>query len=105
MVRKKRRYVDKQIDKVKLVIYAMIAIAFIGSILGLSNESMRTIFEFLISVLIGIILSMIAGSIVESITGDYLKKVMLNIEILGFNISISFFIIVTVIVKIWLFGF
>ena len=102
---KRRSYVDEQMDKVHLIIYAMIAIALIGSLLGLSNESMNLIFELLTSIMVGIILSMVAGTIVESITGEHLKKIMINIEIFGFNISITMFIIVTIIVKILLFGF
>jgi hypothetical protein len=92
-------------DKVRIILYVIILVAIAGAVFGLSQNLTNWIIGLLVSILIGVVLSAVAGSIVEAFTGDFLKKIFLNVNIYGdFSISISVFAIVTFIVKISLFG-
>ena len=92
-------------DKTKLILLVIILVAVGGSYLGLSTDTINWINELLISMLIGLFLSAVVGSIIEAFTRDFLKTIFLNIPIFGdFSISISAFAIATFIVKVWLFG-
>jgi len=73
-------------------------------LLNVPAELTNSIIEWLVGVFVGSLFSFVAGALVEAFSGDLLKKIALNIEILGFEFSITAFAIVTFIVKIWLFG-
>lgn len=92
-------------EKLKLIILIIVFVAIIGTYLGLSSGTINWIIEWLISIFIGLLLSAVAGSLVEAFTSNFLKVIFLNIPIYGdFSISISAFTIATFIVKILLFG-
>ena len=106
MARKKKNDKnDNLANKIIAFIFLIAVVSIVGSYLGLSNETIETINQFIISFMIGFVFSTISGWIVESFTGDFLKKITLTIHIYkGFSISISVFFITTFIVKILLFG-
>ena len=94
----------KDEEKLSLIISIIIIVVVAGALLGISAETIEKIVELLVSVFIGILLSMVAGSLVQAFTGNILKKILLPINIKGFKFSISVFVIVTFIVKVLLFG-
>jgi uncharacterized protein involved in response to NO len=61
--------------------------------------------QLLIIAIVGTVFSLVAGAIVEAFTQDWLKTIAPNIEIRGFEFSITAFAVVTSMVKVWLFGF
>ena len=95
----------KDIDRLQSMIVLIVIIGVISAILGIPNEIAEQITYWLISIFIGILLSGMAGLLVEAFTGDILKGILIPIEIKGIKFSISAFFIVTFIVKILLFGF
>ncbi len=84
---------------------AIIAVSLFGAYIGISNNTIQLINEWIISLMVGFILSFVSGTIVEAFSGNFLKKMLLNIPVykdISFSISAS--TIVTFIVKIALFG-
>lgn len=93
-------------DRLQLIIYLIIFVAIAGSVLGLSADTTNKIIQWLLSIFVGILLSMVVGYLVEGFTGNILKKILITISITDdFSVSISAFAITTFIVKILLFGF
>jgi len=92
-------------EKLQLIIGIIIAVVLIGAFLNIPNDIINLIVEWLVSIFVGILLSMVSGAIVESFTGDILKKILIPIEIKGIKFSISVFTITTFIAKIVIFGF
>ena len=95
----------KELKKLDLFIYLIVAVAVIGAFLGIPTLITNVVIEWLIGAFVGTLFSMVAGAIVEAFTGDFLKTITLTIEIKGFKFSITVFAIATFIVKVWLFGF
>lgn len=91
-------------QKTHLFIIAVVIVSLVGGYLGLSKELIDQLIELIISIFVGLVLSIFAGYIIESLTGDILKKISLNIKILGIKFSISAFFIATLVTKILLFG-
>lgn len=52
----------------------------------------------------GAIFSFFATALVEMVTGDFLKKYLVEVTIFGFDFSFSLFLIATIVVRVWLFG-
>lgn len=96
---------NKELSKLELFIYLIIAVAVIGAVLGVPTFITNIVIEWLISMFVGTLFSMVAGAIVEAFTGDLLKTITLTITIKGFEFSITAFAVATIVVKIWLFGF
>lgn len=94
----------KDVNKLYLVLYAIVGIAVIGVLLNIPAWLTNTVIQWLVGLFGGLVCSMVAGTLVKAFTGDVLKKIALNIEIYGFGLSITAFAIATFIVKIWLFG-
>ena len=91
-------------DKLELIIALVIVVVFLGALLNIPNDIVNQITAWLMSIFVGILLSGVAGTLVESFTGDFLKKISIPIEIFGVKFSISLFIIATIVVKFLLFG-
>jgi hypothetical protein len=95
-------------DKTKplvLILYVIIIVAFLGAVFNIPSTLTNMVIQWLVGMFIGSIFSLVAGELVEAVTGDWLKTITLTIEIGDFHISITVFAIVTFIVKVWLFGF
>jgi ABC-type uncharacterized transport system permease subunit len=95
---------EKDIDKLKAIVYLIVAVAVIGAFLNIPAWLTNTAIQWLVGAFVGMVCSLVAGSLVEAFTGDLLKKIALNIEISGIGFSITAFAIATLVVKIWLFG-
>lgn len=89
----------------KKIVVVILLITFVGILesLGLSQNLVSMMLNFLKVILPGIIFSGISEQIVEAFSGDYFKGYFLFIPIGPFNFSITVFTIVTIIVNFWLF--
>lgn len=94
----------RDINKLKLILYTIVLIAVAGVFLNLPIWFTNGAIQWLVGAFAGLVCSIVAGSLIEAFTGDLLKKIAVNIEIHGFEFSITVFAIATFIVKIWLFG-
>ena len=94
----------KDEDKLYSIIYLIIIVAVVGSYLGWSADTTNQVIQWLVSIFISILLTMVVASLVKAVTGNLLKRVKFKIKILGFSVYISLFTIVTFILKIWWFG-
>ena len=88
-------------NKIKTFIWLMVLVILVGSYLHIPNNVIQFVNNLIVSAIIGVISSGVAGSIVEKFGGDFLKNIFINIKILGIEFSVSIFIIVTAVVK-WL---
>lgn len=96
---------DDKTDKLKLILSLIVLVAVLGSLYNIPTDLTNQIIEWLVSIFISSVFSILAGSLVEAFTGDMLKKLFLNIHITDdVTISISLFTIATFLVKFWLFG-
>jgi len=89
----------------EVILYLVVLVAVVGSVLDIPTFFTDLAIQWLTSALVGCLLSLVAGTLVEAFTGDFLKKITLTFEIMGRNISISAFAVATLIAKVWLFGF
>lgn len=96
--------VEEGAKKVELLVYLIIVAVLLGAFFNIPAFITNWIVQWLIGAIIGSVFSLVAGAIVEAFTGDFLKKIAINIEIGGFNFSFTVFAIATFIVKILLFG-
>ena len=92
------------IEKLKIPIYLIVLVAIIGAFFNIPLALANWVIQYLVSAFIGSIFSLIAGTLVEAFTGDFLKKIALTFEIFGFQFSFTVFAIAVFIVKVWLFG-
>ncbi|MCK4496816.1 MAG: hypothetical protein KAU24_01370 [Candidatus Aenigmarchaeota archaeon] len=91
-------------DTIRTLILVLILIVVGGTYLGVSAETMSVIVDlFTKYVIIGAITSLVVGSLVEAFTGDYLKGILLNINIKGLKFSVSVFFITVVVLKLLIF--
>jgi len=94
---------EEETNKLELIIWLIVVVAVIGAFLNIPAHWINEMIEWLVSVFVGSVLSILAGSLIEAFTGDMLKKIFLCVSIKGLDISISFFAIATYIVRLWLF--
>jgi hypothetical protein len=96
---------DNDVKKLELIVYLIVLVAVLGAFLNIPSALTNMAIQWLVGMFIGSVFSLVAGELVEAVTGDWLKTITLTIEIGDFHISITVFAIVTFIVKVWLFGF
>jgi len=91
------------VDRVQLILVLVIIVTVVGAYLGISQRMVDQVVLWLVSLLIGAVMSFLAGSLVEAATGDWLKRVSIQWEIAGRPVSVSLFVIVTLLVRFLLF--
>jgi hypothetical protein len=94
----------KDVNKLRLILYAIVLVVIIGAFLNVPPSLTNTVVQWLVGLFGGLVCSMVAGALVKAFTGNFLQTIALNIEVHGFEFSITAFAIATFIVKIWLFG-
>ena len=87
-----------KLDKIELILAVIIGVAILGTRF-LGDTVTAQLIQWLISALVGAVLSMVAESIVEGFTGDFRKEISFPIDIFGFKLSIPVFFIATGLVK------
>lgn len=90
-------------EKPAFLLKVFILIVIILSLLGVSDDVIRWIGDIWAHLFISAIFSVIAGTIIEQLTGDSLKKTLLPIKIGNFSFSFSLFLISIILLKFWLF--
>ncbi|HUW43712.1 MAG TPA: hypothetical protein VMV95_01985 [Bacillota bacterium] len=85
---------------IELIFNIFVILALIFALLGISINNLTNLFVWIFT---SLIFSILSERIVESFTGDFLKNYGWTIEILGYEFSISLFLIVALILKIILF--
>lgn len=90
--------------QVQTYIYILIIIVLAMAYLGFSQSVISFVEDIFVKyVIISAITSAVAGSLVESLTGNSLKSIFLNVEVKGIKFSLSFFVIAVFILKIFIF--
>lgn len=97
---------DDKLFVPKVIVLLIAVVAIVGSIIGISFETINYIIEWLVSIFIGAIFSVLSSYLVEAVTGDFLKKyIFWEIKITeNVHISVSLFLIATWVVNYLLFG-
>jgi hypothetical protein len=95
---------DQQAEKFKVVILLIVVLTLIGTIYDWQATTISTITNWLLAIGTGFILSGVAGGIIESFSGNYLKNILIPIKIGEFTFSISVFFILTIGLRFWLFN-
>jgi hypothetical protein len=94
---------DEDVNKLWWIIIAIVVVAVIAGLLGIPSMITEWLIQWLVSMIVGGVMSIVAGELVEAFTGDWLKKISLNFSIFGLEVSLSAFLVATVLVKFWLF--
>ncbi len=90
--------------KLRLIVWAIVVVAIATAFLGIPQGWTNIIIEWLASIFIGTVFSFFAASLVESLSGDILKSILITIEITDdIRFSISLFAIATIFVKLFFF--
>lgn len=90
-------------EKIQLVLGGVIIIAIIGTLYNWPTSIIDLLINWSMAIMISLILSAVAGKLIESFSGDLLKNIFLVVKIWKFDVSISVFTILTFILKVWLF--
>ena len=90
-------------EKTKLIVWGLILFLFVGGYLGFSDKIMSAVTGWGASLIAGTLISGAIGTLVESLTGDTLKRIALPISIGPLSFSVTAFFIVTLIVRFVLF--
>jgi hypothetical protein len=94
----------KEFNMFDLTIGLIVIISILGAMNIIPTGFANFLTELLISAIPGIIISILSARIVENITGDTLKKISLTHKVFGFEVSITAFVIVTFLFRIFWFG-
>ena len=96
---------NNKIGILKLIVVLIAIVGIFGALYDVPVDLTNQIIQWLVSIFVSLVFSILAGSLVEAFTGDRLKTLFINIPITDdINISISLFLIATFIVKFLLFG-
>lgn len=90
-------------EKIQLILGTLIIIAIVGTLYNWPTSIINLLINWAMAIMISLILSAVAGRLIESFSGDSLKNIFLIVKIWKFDISISVFTILTFILKVWLF--
>jgi len=87
-------------EKTKLLTLAVILVIVILSWFGFKTDWVVDLFGILI---IGLVTSAVAGTLIGSLGGEFLKKYSFTFEVWKFKFSVTAFFIVIILVKLFLF--
>jgi len=90
-------------NAVLIFVGVIIILSIILALMGFNGETIDKVINLLIPIGLSLILSAFVGAIIERFSGDTLKKIFIVIPIWKFNVSVSLFVIATILIKIWLF--
>jgi uncharacterized phage infection (PIP) family protein YhgE len=95
---------DKR-EILKLIVVVIAAVGIGGALYDIPPDVTDQIIQWLISIFISLVFSILAGSLVEAFSGDLLKTLFINLPLTdNISIPVSFFFIVTLLAKYLLFG-
>jgi hypothetical protein len=93
----------KEKKKLEKILDAIVVVAIIAAFLGIPQWITDWVIQWLISAFIGTLFSLVAASLVEAFTNDFLKTISLTVEVKNYKFSITLFAIATLLVKFGLF--
>lgn len=91
-------------EKVQLILYGIIFVAVLGALYQWPQKYVDLAIKWGVAAIPGVIVSRVSGEMVEKLTGDFFKTIMIPIPISNYNFSISAFVIVTAIVRYTMFA-
>ena|SRR2546428_5519488 len=91
------------VESVRRLVLLMVAVVVILSLIGVSQGSISVVVKWFASAIVGAVLSLAAASLIEAVTGDTLKGILITVKVYGFEFSVSLFTVATVILKFALF--
>ncbi|MCA9478081.1 MAG: hypothetical protein KC535_02965 [Nanoarchaeota archaeon] len=104
MSRKKKRYGLLMWKRIGLVILFMIGLSFLLTTLG-KNEHLGLVDEIGLWLITSFFLTGIVQILLQKITGNLLERRLFSLRIGKKRLPITLFIIVSVVLKLWLFKF
>jgi len=87
-------------NRAEIFVGLIVAIALLGMIL---NFNFNKLINFVLPLGISFILTGLSGDLLEELTGDFFKKRHMSFKIKRHRINVPMFLILTIIIKIWLF--
>jgi len=93
----------KEAKKIEQYLYLIILVVVVAALLGFPDWVTNALVQWLVSAIVGSVLSLAAASIVEAFTSNWLKRISWTVKIAGFKFSITAFAIAVFIVKLTLF--
>jgi len=97
-----KNYKKRFEKKVIVILAALVILFFVLNELG-KNNYWPVILSWGLTLIIAFFLTLIIQLVLQFFTGDYLDKKHIKLKIMGFRVRISLFLILTIILKIWLF--
>ncbi len=93
----------KAYENIILLLFLLIAVSFVLAILNVPKWFFDLVTSLFVSAISGAIISFLMTALVEALTGDLLKGIMITVKIKGFDFSISLFVLSTIILRLVLF--
>lgn len=89
-------------EKVVIIFVALVILFFILNEFGKGNY-WPVALSWGITLIIAFFLTLIIQIVLQFFTGEYLSKKHIKFKIMGFRVRISLFLIITIVIKLWLF--
>ena len=89
---------------IQIFVGGIIIIGVVMAVLGFNGNQIDGVIQWFIPLSLNFVFSSLIGTIIEAYGGEGLKKITLTIPIWKFNISISVFAVLVLIIKFWWFG-
>jgi len=92
-------------EAVQLFVGTIVVLAFVGVALQIFGINFNTdgLINWYIPFGVSLILSAFVGEMIESVSGDFFKRMMLVVSIGKYEFSISAFVILVIVIKLWIF--
>ncbi|SRR6266480_1605125 len=87
---------------VRLVILLVVVVVIL-SLIGVPQGIINIVVSWFQSAIVGAVFSLVAASLLEAVTGDYLKHILITVKVYGIEFSVSLFVVATVVLKFVLF--
>ena len=91
------------VETIRRLVLLMVVVVVILSLIGVSQGSISVVVGWFASAIIGAGFSLVAASLIEAVTGDVLKGILIPINVFGLKFSVSLFTVATLIVKFAIF--
>ena len=88
---------------IERLLYAMVAVVTVLALFGVSQGAINFVVSIFVSIIVGALISLVVGSLIEAFTGDMLKGILIPVEIMGLEFSVSLFFIATIVFKFMIF--
>ena len=88
--------------KIQFFIGILVVVVLGLAYLGVSQNTIGLVVDLFVKyVIVSAILSTIFGTLLEALTGNVLKEILLNVDIKGIKFSISVFVLTIIVLKLF----